>query len=354
MTPLAEILRRRIAATGPITVAEFMAECLLHPEHGYYTTRNPFGRDGDFTTAPEISQMFGELIGLALAQAWIDQGSAPSVVLAELGPGRGTLMADVLRATRNVPGFHQALRPHLVEASPALRKVQKTALGGYSVNWLDSAAQLPDLPLFLIANEFFDALPVRQFQRDPNGWREVHVAGADNALDFALSAPAPVAALDHRLEDTKPGDIVELRMAAAPVIAEISTRIEKNGGCALIFDYGDWRSLGDTLQALRKHKPEHPLENPGLADLTSHVDFEALATAASAGVSSAMATQGDFLQRLGIAQRARTLADKLSGKAQRQHLAAYRRLTDNEEMGTLFKALGLYPKSAATPPGFEP
>ena len=168
---LRDILEARIAATGPITLAEYMAECLLHPTLGYYTTRDPFGVAGDFTTAPEISQMFGELLGLCVAQAWLDQGGG-AFVLAELGPGRGTLMADVLRATRGVPGFHGAMRVCLVEASPVLRARQGAVLAGYEVAWFDEVGGLPEGPLFLIANEFFDALPIRQFQREGAGWRE--------------------------------------------------------------------------------------------------------------------------------------------------------------------------------------
>ncbi len=354
MTPLAKILHRRISATSPITIADFMAECLLHPEHGYYTTRDPFGRGGDFTTAPEISQMFGELVGLALAQSWIDQGQPPAFALAELGPGRGTLMADVLRATRAVPGFHTAMQLHLVEASGVLRARQKETLSQYRVDWLDTAGALPPLPLFLIANEFFDALPIRQFRRDKAGWREIHVAATPKGLGFGLTAPVPVDMLDHRLADTRPGDIVEIRPSAGPIIATIASRIARFGGCALVFDYGDWRSLGDTLQALRNHAPEPPLENPGEADLTAHVDFQALAEAAAGTVEAAVTTQGEFLQRLGLAQRAQALAANLSGDRLREHEAAYHRLTAPAQMGTLFKAFALHPKTAPRPPGFEP
>ncbi|MFT5744593.1 MAG: NADH dehydrogenase [ubiquinone] 1 alpha subcomplex assembly factor 7, partial [Paracoccaceae bacterium] len=170
MTPLGDILIKRVRATGPMTLADYMGECLLHPEHGYYTTRDPLGAVGDFTTAPEISQMFGELIGLCLAQAWMDQGAPASFALAELGPGRGTLMADALRATRGVSGFHDAAQVHLIEASPTLRAAQAKIVP--HATWHDSVATLPDLPLFVIANEFFDALPIRQFRRHANGWQE--------------------------------------------------------------------------------------------------------------------------------------------------------------------------------------
>ena len=191
MTPLARLLAERIRETGPITVADYMAECLLHPVHGYYTTRDPFGAAGDFTTAPEISQMFGELLGLALAQAWLDRGSPAPFTLAELGPGRGTLMADILRATKGVLGFHAAAQVVLVEASPHLRKVQAVTLSGHAPRWCDRVEDLPEAPLFLIANEYLDALPIRQFQRGPDGWQERLVGLRDGALTFGLSALLP-------------------------------------------------------------------------------------------------------------------------------------------------------------------
>ncbi len=281
MTALADVLIRRIAVTGPITLAEFMAEALSHPQHGYYSTRDPFGSAGDFTTAPEISQMFGELLGLWLAQSWLDQGAPARFTLAELGPGRGTLMADMLRATARVPGFLHAADVHLVETSPTLRAKQREMLAGHDIAWLDRASDLPGTPLFLLANEFFDALPIRQFVRDAKGWRERQVGVNDGRLVFGLSTPAPIAALHHRLDDTRPGDIVETCQAATAIASEIGQRIARYGGAALIADYGGWRSLGDTFQALRHHRPEDPLSNPGQADLTAHVDFQALAIAAA-------------------------------------------------------------------------
>ena len=354
MTPLARILARRIAGTGPIPVSEFMAECLLHPEHGYYATRDPFGAGGDFTTAPEISQMFGEMLGLWLAQVWQDQGAPGAFVLAEPGPGRGTLMADMLRATRAVSGFHDAAQVHLVEASPTLRDVQRERLAGHAVTWHDSVADLPEGPLFVVANEFFDALPIRQFTRDAAGWRERQVALIDGALAFGLSAPAPIAALDHRLEDTAPGDVVETCPLAAPLMAEIARRIAAHGGAALVVDYGDWRSRGDTLQALRGHAFDDPLAHPGEADLTAHVDFEALAEAAKGLRAHEMTTQGVFLERLGITARAQALAARLEGPALEAHVAAHRRLTHPREMGTLFKTLALTSPDHPTPPGVTP
>jgi len=353
MTALATLLARRIAATGPISVAEFMAECLLHPEHGYYSTRDPFGAAGDFTTAPEISQMFGELLGLWLAQVWIDQGAPKPFVLAEPGPGRGTLMADMLRAAAGVPGFRDAVQVHLVEASQTLRAVQRRTLAEYDITWRESVGALPEAPLFLVANEFFDALPIRQFQRDPSGWRERQIGLVNGALAFGLAAPVPLAELDHRLADTRPGDIVEWRPAAGPILQDIARRIAAHGGAALILDYGGWRSLGDTLQAVRCHTPEPPLAHPGAADLTAHVDFESLAGAAEAVETHRLTPQGVFLERLGITQRAQALAHRLKGSALDSHVAAHRRLTHPQEMGTLFKTLALTPKGSPAPPGID-
>jgi SAM-dependent MidA family methyltransferase len=354
MTPLADLLMRRIAATGPMSVAEFMAECLMHPEHGYYSTRDPFGAAGDFTTAPEISQMFGELIGLWLAQVWMDQGAPAAFTLAELGPGRGTLMADILRATRAVPGFHAGARVRLVEASPVLRRVQRQTLAGHDVTWIDHAEALPEAPLFLVANEFFDALPIRQFERDRMGWRERMVGLVEGRLAMGLSDPAPLAALAHRLDDTAPGEIVETCPAAGAIIRTIADRVNGFGGAALIVDYGGWRSRGDTLQAVRRHRFEPPLAHPGAADLTAHVDFEALAQAAEGVRASGLTPQGVFLERLGITQRAKALAGKLSGAALESHIVAHRRLTHPAEMGTLFKILALTPFSSPVPPALDP
>jgi len=343
MTPLADLLIRRIVATGPITLADYMADCLLHPHHGYYATRDPFGAAGDFITAPEISQMFGELIGLSLAQSWLDQGQPTPFTLAELGPGRGTLMADLLRATRAVPGFHAAARLHLIEASAVLQARQAKSLNSHPCRWLPNAQSLPDQPLFVVANEFFDALPIRQFTRDAQGWRETVIGVTAGRLTPGLSAAASLTTLHHRLSDTRPGDIVEICPAAPAIIAALSTRIAAHGGAALIIDYGCWGSHGDTFQALQAHTFTDPFAAPGDADLTAHVDFAALASAAT--TPHAFATQGDFLNRLGIVQRSARLAAQLGGTALDSHLAATHRLTDAAEMGTLFKVLSLHPAS---------
>jgi SAM-dependent MidA family methyltransferase len=351
MTALGQLLIERIRESGPISVADYMAECLLHPVHGYYTTREPFGAAGDFTTAPEISQMFGEMVGLALAQAWMDQGAPSPFTLAELGPGRGTLMADILRATRGVPGFHVAARVVLVEASPRLRAVQARALAasGLVPEWLTRTEDLPNQPTFLVANEFLDALPIRQFTLTVEGWRERLVGLTEARLSFGLSQPLPQVPDTPAFRAARPGDLVEHGAPAQAAVAAALQPVLRHGGLALFIDYGGWRSKGDTLQALRQHAYDDPLAHPGEADLTAHVDFEPLAALAPA---HAYDTQGNVLGRLGIALRADRLAQALTGAALESHLAALHRLTDPQEMGSLFKMLALTRAGAPLPPGF--
>ncbi|MEP4197820.1 MAG: SAM-dependent methyltransferase [Aliishimia sp.] len=346
-------LKARIAADGPISVADYMSECLLHPDYGYYATRDPFGQLGDFTTAPEISQMFGEMLGLCLAQTWLDQGAPETVTLAELGPGRGTLMRDILRAARAVPAF----KPHvcLIEASAHLRTVQAETLADHDITWVDHIDDLPPAPLFLVANEFFDALPIRQFQRDGASWREIRIGVQDDVLSRGLGQAQGQPVLDHRLEDTQDGDIVELCTPAITITQALSHKIAQYGGAAVLIDYGDWRSLGDTWQAMKRHAPVPVLDAPGTADLTAHVDFECLAEAARiAGAQHSRITpQGVFLERLGITDRAQALAQNLADTDLDGHIAAHRRLTHPAEMGNLFKVMGIAPINTSMPPGLE-
>lgn len=343
MTPLAEIIAGRIRATGPITLADYMEICLLHPRYGYYVTRDPFGVQGDFTTAPEIHQMFGELCGLAFAQAWMDQGGPASFTLAEIGPGRGTLMADMLRAIRKAPGMADAAQVALIEASPHLRQIQQERLG--AATHLGTIEELPGKPLFLMANEFFDALPIRQYQRTPDGWCERMVGLSDDGLRLGLG---PVVDLPR---EGKPGDVVEECPAAPAIVETVARRIATHGGAAILVDYGGWNGYGDTFQALRNHAPEDPLAHPGEADLTAHVDFAPLAAAAirAGAVASCPIHQGDWLLSLGAAQRAERLAAAGDATAQ----AALRRLTHPDEMGHLFKAMAIWPKGAPPVPGFD-
>jgi NADH dehydrogenase [ubiquinone] 1 alpha subcomplex assembly factor 7 len=358
VTPLAESLARRIRAQGPLTVADFMAEALGHPEHGYYMTRDPLGRRGDFTTAPEISQVFGELIGLVCADLWERMGRPSPLLLAELGPGRGTLMADALRAARVMPGFGDALRLHLVETSPVLRRAQQRALSSWGPVWHDSVASLPDGPLLAIANEFLDALPIRQFVKTEGGWRErlVGLSAEHDGLAFALSGPTAAAALvPGALAGAAIGSVCEVAPAALGLADALARRFAEQGGAALFVDYGyEGPACGDTLQALRRHRRHDPLAAPGEADLTAHVDFAALAATArhaGAGVHGPVA-QGLFLQRLGIEARGERLLQAASPGQAADIGVALRRLIDPAEMGTLFKVLAITGPTTPAPAGF--
>ena len=349
---LKTLIATEIALSGPMGVDRFMSLALGHPEYGYYLRQDPFGRLGDFTTAPEISQMFGELVGLALAQVWLDQGAPSSFTLLELGPGRGTLMADLLRATRGVPGFHKAADLVMLESSPVLRAAQHDKLGAYEVTHIADLTDLKQQPLFCVANEFFDALPIRQFVRQETGWSERQIGVEGGALMWGLSPPLHIETLAHRVKATRTGDIVETCTPASGFVLPVADRITGSGGAALFIDYGEWQSLGDTLQALSNHAPVNPLANPGSADLTAHVDFEALLRGLTMQCSG-LTPQGVFLERLGITARAQTLAQGLSGQALESHVAAHRRLTHPTEMGTLFKVVGLTPEGASPIPGLN-
>ncbi len=345
MTPLGRLIAAQIAASGPMRLDDYMRLCLLHPQHGYYATRDPFGAAGDFTTAPEISQIYGEMSGLALAQAWLDQGRPAPCLLAEIGPGRGTLMADMRRAIGIVPGMAEAAEIVLIEASAHLRAIQRQRLG--DIRHVEKVSDFPRKPLFLMMNELFDALPIRQFQRVAQGWAERVVAldGDSAGLRLALSAPEPG-------PEAPLGEIRETCPEAGPLMAAIAGHIAAHGGCAIAVDYGGWDGRGDTFQALRRHRPEDPLAHPGEADLTAHVDFAALARAAQgAGARvSRMTEQGDWLLRLGIGQR----AQRLQAAGDAGAMAALHRLTAPAEMGHLFKVLAIWPQGAPVPPGFEP
>jgi NADH dehydrogenase [ubiquinone] 1 alpha subcomplex assembly factor 7 len=352
VSPLVALIRQRIAAAGPISVAEYMALALGHPEHGYYRTRDPFGAAGDFVTAPEISQMFGELIGGWLAQVWADQGRPAPFVLAELGPGRGTLMRDALRVASRQQGFLAAAGLWLVETSPALRTRQAATLEGRVAGWAQDPADLPEASLFVVANEFFDALPVRQYLRVDALWRERLVTAEGNGLGFAWGPPRAEPALDARFGRVPDGAVVEASPEGEAVARELGARIAARGGAALIVDYGAWDGTGDTLQAVAHHAMVDPLLAPGTADLTAHVRFRALAEAAAPLRAHGPVGQGRFLEWLGIVPRARILAAGLSDDDLETLLAAYRRLTHPDEMGNLFQVLALTPHAAPVPPGF--
>ncbi|MBI4183363.1 MAG: SAM-dependent methyltransferase [Proteobacteria bacterium] len=357
-SPLRARLVRRIRRFGPLSVAEYMAVALHDPEQGYYATRDPLGAAGDFVTAPEVSQMFGELIGLWSAVVWQAMGSPDPVLLVELGPGRGTLMADALRAAARAPGFRAAIRVHLVEASARLKAAQATTLAGAGPRWHASLAEVPEGPSILIANEFFDALPLRQFERAEAGWHE-RLVGLDARARLGFVREArPFPGLPPGLADDRPpGAVVEVSAAALALAAAIAGRTARVGGAALILDYGaEPPAPGGTLQAVRRHRPVDVLDAPGEADITAHVDFAALARTAEAAGARAFGplAQGTWLRRLGIETRAEALRGAASGAEQRAAIdSALRRLIAPEEMGTLFKALAVAHPGLGIPPGFE-
>ena len=347
-----------IAAQGPITVAQFMTMALHDAEGGYYATRDPLGRD--FTTAPEISQMFGEMLGLWCAAAWRDQGCPKNPMLVELGPGRGSLMADALRALRAqkaLPDFCDGLEVVMVEASPVLRALQEKALAGSNVNirWAghfdDSMAQRP---LFVLANEFFDALPIRQFVRTDRGWCERMVTAKDGKLAFALAPLATPPSLIPKA-DAPEGGVHEVSASSTALAAEIARVIAAKGGAALFLDYGYGEESGhcETLQAIGGGAFADILAGPGAQDLSAHVDFAALADAARHAGASVHGPlgQGAFLNRLGMGARAQQLATANPNAADDLQ-AALVRLTGPAQMGELFKALAILPPSAPAPPGF--
>ena len=360
-TPLAAELAARIRAQGPIGVDAWMAACLGDPSHGYYAGARagggPIGAEGDFVTAPELSQVFGELVGAWAAATWMLAGSPSPFRLVELGPGRGTLMADALRATaRPAPGFHRALDLHLVEVNPALRAAQARAIGR-AATWHDRADTLPDGPAIVIANEFLDALPARQLLFRAGAWRE-RMVGLDDAGHFAFRAgPAIEApALEPGQEAPREGDVVEVPEAARRCVAGIAGRLAREGGAALFIDYGPLASgIGDTLQGLRRHAMADPLSMPGETDLTVHVDLAAMARAARRAGAQAWGPvpQGVFLTRLGLHARAAALA-RSATHAQREALQrACERLIGEAGMGSLFKAMAIGAPGLPVPPGFD-
>lgn len=344
MTPLDAELRALIASEGPLPVDRYMALALGHPRHGYYMGRDPFGAAGDFVTAPEISQVFGELIGVWAAEAWNALGRPETIRLIELGPGRGTLMADLLRAARALPAFHAAIDVHLVEMSPALASRQRQALAGATrpVTWHRDLAEVPEGQAILVANEFLDALPVRQFVMTERGWRERVIGVSDGALAFGLAPdPVPPAILPEALRAASPGAVCEVRPACAGLAAQLAARAAPLAG--LFIDYGHGASAhGETLQAVKAHRFVDPLAGPGEADITAHVDFEGFAAAVrAAGLSAAPAIpQRDWLFSLGIRERAEALARRNPDAL--EHLrSGVERLIDPAPtgMGALFKAM---------------
>jgi NADH dehydrogenase [ubiquinone] 1 alpha subcomplex assembly factor 7 len=341
----------QIQTNGPMSIASYMGLCLTHPREGYYKKARPLGAKGDFITAPEISQMFGELIGFFFVNLWQQMKEPKSFTLLELGPGRGTLMQDALRVASRADGFANALHLQLFETHPDLRAEQAKRLDKYTPYWASEIDAVSDDPLFVVANEFFDALPIRQFVKGENGWHERLVGLNDGKRSFGLSpTPVPETAMPEAVRGAALGEVYEANLAAADVMQRLSRIVARQGGVILAIDYGYGKTqTGETLQAVRQHAFADPLEAPGEADLSAHVDFGALGEAAkTAGlVAHRVTPQGEFLKRLGIVERAEMLTK--ANPAQADTIAAgLRRLTDSAEMGNLFKAF------VAASPGLEP
>lgn len=356
---LVERIARRIRAEGPLTIAGFMAIALHDPDAGYYATRDPIGAAGDFTTAPEVSQIFGELIGVWCVELWHRMGRPDPVIVAELGPGRGTLMTDLLRAVATIPEFRRALRLHLVEASPVLRAEQEQRLGRFRPAWVKQIEDLPDGPLLLIANEFLDALPIRQFVRGAVHWAERMVLlDRDGNLAVADRRENPAATLlvPASLRHSAPGTIAEICPAAVILAGAIGARLARQPGAALFIDYGHFPSApGMTLRAVSRHRSASPFAAPGTADLSAAVDFAALAEAARmAGAEiHGPVTQGCFLKALGAELRLAALSARATASQRLFLESGLRRLLDRNEMGELFKVLALVSPGLSRPAGFD-
>jgi NADH dehydrogenase [ubiquinone] 1 alpha subcomplex assembly factor 7 len=357
---IADKIVRRIRAEGPLTIAAYMAMALHDPGGGYYARRGPIGAAGDFTTAPEISQVFGELIGLWCAEFWERIGRPDPVMLAELGPGRGVLMSDLLRAAGTVPEFRRALRISLVEASPVLRAEQERRLRQALPAWVSRVEELPDGPMLIVANEFLDALPIRQFVRGGGGWSERMVAvDPEGHLVYVDGPESPVASLlvPDSLRHSSPGRVVEICPAALALAGALGYRLARQPGAALFIDYGYFLTApGPTLRALQRHHPVCALAAPGTADLSAHVDFAAFAEAARAAGAEVHGpiSQGRFLETLGAGLRLAALSARAAPAQRRSLESGVRRLLDPSEMGDVFKIVALVSPGLPSPAGFHP
>lgn len=388
-SPLLDFIQKQIAQNGPMDVGTYMGHILGHPKFGYYIRRDPFGLAGDFITAPEISQMFGEMIGAWAADMWMKLGSPKKFILLEGGPGRGTLMKDALRGTKHVPGFHEAMEIHMLETSPVLRQMQAETVKPHKIKrWHSTLASVPhDRPIIMIANELLDALPARQFEMTDSGWMERVVALLDSgpppeqpaspllrgaqklmpnlfgaravrgsALTFGR-APAPEAlrVIPKQFHDAPKGSVFTFSSSCVAMAANIAEMIKAHGGAALLIDYGHAEpQLGDTLRAIYRHTVRHPLTYVGDADLSFHVDFAAVGDAAQAAGASVFGAigQGAFLKNLGIEARAEALKAKANDRQKLDIEKALHRLCDSSQMGEDFKVMGFTHDASATPAGF--
>lgn len=346
MTPCEIFIRQRIETQGPISLAEYIKIALTHPEHGFYMTQDPFGARGHFTTAPEVSQLFGELLGLWAVDQWIQMGTPEKIAVLELGPGRGTLMRDFLRASQVRPDFLKAIRLHLVEISPILKQHQRETVNDPTLvhhrSLQEAFPHLQDLPLLLIANEYFDALPIHQFEKTDRGWMERYIALDDSFGAHGFCYTLKPANPSLRLPEAPLGSIYEMNPQALEDMEDLCKHLNKVGGSSLIIDYGyEGPAFGDTFQALFQHKYHPPLENAGSADLTAHVDFSSLIKIVRRhpALTYRFVTQETFLRALGIDVRLQILEKKANAAQKALLRSGTHRLTDPEQMGRLFKVL---------------
>jgi NADH dehydrogenase [ubiquinone] 1 alpha subcomplex assembly factor 7 len=360
-TSLAARLKDRIAREGFLSIAEYMEACLSDARAGYYSSRQPIGAAGDFTTAPEISQIFGELLGAWAVAVWQSMGSPKEAVIAELGPGRGTLMADALRAWRSVPDFLGSISVALVETSGALREMQKKTLRGSpaEIVWCERIEDVPLQPLILIANEFLDALPIRQFVRRGHDWRERGVTlDRNGAFAFTEGKAVPHEELPHAGAEppAEDGDIIEVRPAVSSLVLALASRARQAPLAALFIDYGHVETAcGDTLQAVQRHRFTDPLALPGTADLTAHVDFaelRRLSETLGLAVYGPL-PQAEFLLKLGLAERRNRLSERASPEQREAIASGAARLVDPRQMGMLFKTIALTSEGLPPPPPFS-
>lgn len=357
---LTELIKETIIKKKGVSLSEYMKMCMTHPQYGYYTKKKPIGFKGDFITSPEISQMFGELIGLWIVKVWMDHNKPSKFSLVELGPGNGTLMADILRATKNISQFHKSLKITLVEISPTLQKVQKKVLKNYQINWKKKLNKLPNIPTTIVANEFFDAFPVEQYIFKKSKWMKITVCLKNfknkNSNEFCFGLKK-ISKLPEELPsfNNKENQIYEISPQTKENIIYLSNHLKKNHGACLIIDYGKNNNLGSTLQSVKNHKFSNPLENHGESDLTSLVDFRAIKNYAENYnlVVSDLVDQGDFLKTLGIQERFIALSKNMDKEKIASHHLSLKRLIDKNQMGKLFKVLGIRNKNSLPLLGLE-
>lgn len=355
---LESYLKDLIKASGPITVSEYMRLALSHEDYGYYRRNNPLGKEGDFITSPEISQIFGELLGAWIISNWHSLGMQQDPIIVELGPGRGTLMKDMLRLIKKIPALYSIAKVHMVEINGDLKEEQRKSLADeeIEITWHESLETVPRQSMFLVANEFFDALPINQFVKTENGWNE-RLVGLDDEDNLTfMDGSSTNLDLLPKGEDIEVGGMYETSPDSIAIIQDIANRVRDDGGTALVIDYGYFHDgFKDTFQAVKKHEYWPVLKTPGEADLTSHVNFPLLKKKAEEAGAKAYidVTQGELLEALGLSVRSEMLAKNADEKTKENITLSSRRLSHEDEMGTLFKCMAIAGSNSPIPLGFS-